>query len=209
MKLFGLTGGVGMGKSTSASLLSLNGLAVVDTDVLAREAVEPGQPALAEIASAFGREVLDEQGCLRRADLARIVFANPSKLKLLESVLHPIIRERWMSEVDKWRRDGRSAGVVVIPLLFETDAQSHFDALICTACSSATQHERLRAREWTESQIEQRIAAQWPIERKIAASNLVIWTEGSMEVHRAQVRRILSGELGRGGDSNATGPRAA
>ena len=193
MKLFGLTGGIGMGKSTSASLLSLGGIPVIDTDVLAREAVEPGQPALTEIAATFGRELIDAEGRLRRAELAEIVFSAPEKLKELEAILHPIIRDRWLGQAAIWKREGRTAGVVVIPLLFETDAQSHFDAIICTACSPRTQQERLRARAWPVNQIEQRIAAQWPVEKKIAASNFVVWTEGAMEMHRLQLERILSG----------------
>ncbi|HTD66016.1 MAG TPA: dephospho-CoA kinase, partial [Candidatus Limnocylindria bacterium] len=158
MKLIGLTGGIGMGKSTSASLLSLRGIPVVDTDIIAREVVEPGQPALTEIAATFGRELIDDEGKLRRAALAQIVFSSPEKRKELESILHPIIRDRWLGQTEIWRREGRNAGVVVIPLLFETAAQSHFDAIICTACSALTQHERLRARGWPEKQIEQRIA---------------------------------------------------
>ena len=94
MKLFGLTGGIGMGKSTSASLLSLGGVPVIDTDIIAREIVEPGQPALTEIAATFGRELIDAEGRLRRARLAEIVFSAPNKLRELEAILHPIIRDR-------------------------------------------------------------------------------------------------------------------
>ena len=193
MKLFGLTGGIGMGKSTSASLLSLGGVPVIDTDVLAREAVEPGRPALTEIAATFGRELIDDEGRLRRAELAEIVFSAPEKLKELEAILHPIIRDRWLGQAQIWRREGKAAGVVIIPLLFETDAQTHFDAIICTACSPRTQQERLRVRAWPVNQIAQRMAAQWPVEKKIAASNYVVWTEGAMETHRGQLERILGG----------------
>ena len=191
MKLFGLTGGIGMGKSTSASLLSLGGVPVIDTDIIAREIVEPGQPALTEIAATFGRDLIGAEGRLRRSALAEIVFSSPEKLRQLESILHPIIRDRWLGQVTIWRREGKSVGVVVIPLLFETNARSHFDSIICTACSPATQHERLCARGWTENQIQQRLAAQWPVEKKIAASNFVVWTEGAMEMHRQQLERIL------------------
>ena len=191
MKLYGLTGGIGMGKSTSASLLSLGGIPVIDTDTLAREVVEPGQPALTEIAATFGHELIDEQGHLRRAALAELVFPSPEKLRQLEAILHPIILNRWLGQVMVWRREGRAVGAVVIPLLFETSAQSHFDAVICTACSPATQRERLLARGWPENQIQQRLAAQWLTEKKIAASNYVIWTEGAMEMHRRQLARIL------------------
>ena len=195
MKLFGLTGGIGMGKSTSASLLSLGGIPVIDTDIIAREIVEPGQPALTEIAATFGPELIDAEGKLRRAELAEMVFSSPEKLKELESILHPIIRERWIAQAQIWRHESRKVGVVVIPLLFETDAQSHFDSILCTACSSRTQHERLSARGWPETQIEQRMAAQWPVEKKIVASSHVVWTEGVMEIHLLQLRCIFGDYL--------------
>ena len=191
MKLFGLTGGIGMGKSTSAAILLRRGLPVIDTDVIAREIVEPGQPALAEVAARFGPELIDAGGGLRRSRLAQIVFASPEKLKELEAILHPRIREKWIEAVERWRRESRAAGVVVIPLLFETSAEAQFDAVICTACSAATQHTRLIERGWTDEQIRQRIAAQWPIEKKTAASNFVVWTEGDLQLHERQLEMIL------------------
>ena len=192
MKLFGLTGGIGMGKSTSAGLMARRGVAVIDTDLIAREIVEPGQPALAEITAAFGRDVIDTEGRLKRSALAAIVFASAEKRIQLEAILHPRIRETWVAQVEQWRRDGRETAVVVIPLLFETDAPSHFDAIICAACSAATQQERLRARGWSAEQNQQRLAAQWPIEKKMAASNYVVWTEGDLSMHEMQIDRILA-----------------
>src|SRR5688572_18378743 len=103
MKLFGLTGGIGMGKSTSAGLMAKRGVAVVDTDLIAREIVEHGQPALAEIAATFGRTLIDAEGRLRRSALAEIVFAPPEKRTQLEAILHPRIRERWAVQVGQWR----------------------------------------------------------------------------------------------------------
>ena len=193
MKLLGLTGGIGMGKSTSARLLVELGVPVIDTDDLARELVEPGQPALAEIVRAFGGELLDAEGRLRRAALAEIVFASPPKRAALEAILHPRIRDRWLAQAEAWRAEGRGVGVVVIPLLFETDAQQHFDFVLCAACSAATQLERLRARGWTDAQIQPRLAAQWPVEKKIAAARFILWTEGALELHRRQLARVLDG----------------
>ena len=195
MKLFGLTGGIGMGKSTSAAILSRRGVPVIDTDVIAREIVEPGQPALAEVVAAFGPGLLDASGKLRRGALAAIVFSSPEKLKQLEAILHPRIREKWLAQAEGWRSENQAAGVVVIPLLFETNAQGHFDAVLCTACSAATQRERLRKRGWSEQQIDQRIAAQWPVEKKIAAANHVVWTEGDLAVHERQLEQIFDGYL--------------
>jgi dephospho-CoA kinase len=191
MKLFGLTGGVGMGKSACAQLLQWRGAAVVDTDELARELVEPGEPALAEIAAAFGRELLDAEGRLRRDALARIVFADPAARRTLEQILHPRIRDAWHERVAAWRAEGKPLGVVVIPLLFETGAEREFDAVICVACSAETQRQRLLARGWSPEQIEQRIAAQMPIEEKMLRADYVVWTEAGMDVHAQQVYRIV------------------
>jgi dephospho-CoA kinase len=192
MTVLGLTGGVGMGKSACAQLLLARGIPVVDTDELARQIVEPGQPALAEIQKTFGADVIDTDGRLRRGELARLVFANPDARTTLEGVLHPRIRDLWLAQVEAWRKEQRTLGVVVIPLLFETEAERELDCTICVACSSVTQHQRLGARNWSAAQIQQRIQAQWPIDRKIAAADYVIWTEGSLDIHAAQLDHILA-----------------
>jgi len=190
MKVFGLTGGIGMGKSVAEEWLRKRGVSVVDTDLLARQVVEPGSPALREIQNAFGSDVVSAQGELRRDELARIVFSDESNRRKLESILHPRIRELWKRQLETWRAQDKPAGVVVIPLLFETGAVAEFDAIISIACSPPSQHERLLKRGWTPDQIEQRIAAQWPIEKKIAGADYVVWTEGSPDVLGEQLERI-------------------
>src|SRR5262245_39623140 len=167
MKSYGLTGGIGMGKSTAAEFLRSRGMPVVDTDTIARQVVEPGQPALAEIQSAFGSDVTAPTGELRRERLAERVFSNPAERKRLEAIVHPRIRAQWLEQIETWRAEGRPRAVVIIPLLFETNAASFFDKIICVACSVRTQRERLRVRGWTDTQIDQRIAAQIPIENKM------------------------------------------
>jgi dephospho-CoA kinase len=191
MKVLGLTGGVGMGKSTSAQLLQWRGAAIVDTDDLARQVVQPGQPALAEVTEFFGKDIVGPDGQLRRDELARIVFADATARQRLEAILHPRIRELWRAQVETWRQDGKPLAVVVIPLLFETNAEADFDAVICVGCMAATQRQRLQARGWKPEEIEQRIAAQWPIAQKMARANYVIWTEAGMDVHAQQLYRIV------------------
>ena len=191
MRLLGLTGGVGMGKSACAELLQKRGIPVIDTDKLARQVVEPGQPALAEIRSAFGDKVLDSAGQLRRNVLAAMVFADPELRRRLEAILHPRIRQLWQAQAKTWRAQHVPVAGVAIPLLFETHAELELDAVICVACSAGTQLNRLQARGWSAEQIQQRIGAQWPIDQKIAKANYVIWTEGSLDIHAAQLDRIL------------------
>lgn len=196
MKTFGLTGGIGMGKSIAAGFLRERGAQVVDTDELAHQLVEPGQPALAEIQTVFGGHIVAPGGQLRRDELAQIVFADPAARKKLEAILHPRIQERWLAQIETWRAEDRNLAVVVIPLLFETMTELRFDRTVCVACSAPTQRKRLLERGWAPKQVEQRITAQMPIEEKIARSDYVIWTEGDLRNHSQQIDRILAG-LGR------------
>ena len=190
MKLFGLTGGPGTGKSASASLLRARGVAVVDTDDLARLVVEPGRPALERVRQAFGPEVLAADGSLRRAELGRRVFGDAAARKELEAILHPPIRALWQAQAAAWRKESRPCGVIIIPLLFETGAEAELEATVCVGCSEATQRRRLLARRWSGQEIEQRIQAQWPLERKMSLADYVVWTEGGLEIHEAQLARI-------------------
>lgn len=192
MHLLGITGGVGMGKSAAEHLLCEQGIPVADTDAIARGLVTPGQPALDEIIQVFGNEFLDALGKLRRTALASLVFSDSEARTRLESILHPRIRARWTEDVESWRRNGVRLAGVVIPLLFETDAGASFDSVVCIACTEATQRRRLIARGWDAEQISQRIASQWPIERKMASADFVIWTEGDLELHQAQWMRLLA-----------------
>lgn len=191
MKTLGLTGGIGTGKSTASALLQQRGIPVVDADVLTRQLVEPGQPALAEIRRAFGDGFADASGNLRRAELAELVFADVGARRKLESILHPRIRELWQAQVETWRSDGRRLAVVIIPLLFETSAQTSFDATVCVACTPETQRLRLLARGWTPEQIDQRVNAQWPIERKMELADYVVWTEGELDLYAGQLDHII------------------
>lgn len=191
MILYGLTGGIGMGKSTAARLLEEGGVPVVDTDALAREIVEPGQPALAEIVRAFGSEMLDGQGRLRREALAQVVFADEARRRELEAITHPRIREAWQARAAAWKAEGRPCGVVVIPLLYETAAAPQFDRVVCVACSARSQRERLQARGWAPDQIAGRLAAQWPVQKKMDLAHYVVWTEPGLDMHAAQLRKVF------------------
>ncbi len=192
MKTLGLTGGIGMGKSVAAQFFRERGAQVVDTDELAHQLVEPGQPALAEIQAAFGKSIIASDGRLRREELAQIVFSDPAARKKLEAILHPRIREGWLAQIEAWRGENHLLAVVAIPLLFETKAESNFDKTICVACSAANQRQRLVERGWTPEQIQQRLAAQWPIEQKIPRADFVVWTDGTLDAHAEQIERILS-----------------
>ena len=189
--VIGITGGVGMGKSTAAKLLREQGVPVVDSDDLARDVVAVGEPALAEVSKIFGAEFLDAQGQLDRGKLAAHIFGNDAERKKLEAIIHPRVRECWLLQMESWRAENVPLGVVVIPLLFEVGAEGEFDSVICVACTGNTQRERLRARGWDDVQIAARIAAQMDVAEKIERANLVVWTEGDVNLLREQLQSIF------------------
>ena len=116
-----------MGKSTATEILRARAVPVVDTDELARRFVQPGEPALAEIQAAFGQKIISSDGHLRRDEMARIVFADPAAREKLEAILHPRIRNAWLAQLEAWRGENHPLAVVVIPLLFETKAETFFE----------------------------------------------------------------------------------
>ncbi|MDP6036568.1 MAG: dephospho-CoA kinase [Verrucomicrobiota bacterium] len=187
--IYGLTGGIGMGKSTVARVWAKAGLPVVDSDELAREVVQPGQPALKEIRESFGDEFIGDDGRIDRARLAACIFSDDGLRKQLEIIIHPRVRERWRTFVSEWRLAGNS-GVVVIPLLFEVGAEANFDTVLCVACTGGTQRERLRKRGLSEEQIQQRIASQLTITRKMVNADHVLWNEGGLDVLRSQLMQL-------------------
>ena len=189
--VYGLTGGVGMGKSTAAKILEKKDVPVVDSDELARQVVEPGQPALVEIVDQFGDGFIDSQGRLDRAEMAQQIFGDATARAQLEAIIHPRVRERWQRKISEWREQRICAGVVVIPLLFEVEAQDQFDVVLCVACSASTQRERLRQRKWDEEQISARIASQMNIVEKMDLADHVLWNEGNIDILRDQINRIF------------------
>jgi dephospho-CoA kinase len=191
-RVLGLTGGVGMGKSTAARLLKKVGLPVVDSDDLALEAVQPGTEGLAEIADEFGEGFLKADGSLDRDKMAYTVFQDEAARKRLEAIIHPRVRTVWEKQIDQWREQKRPVGVVVIPLLFEVDLQDSFDAVLCVACTANTQRARLRERNWDDAQITARIAAQMDIAQKMDLADHILWNEGAPELLMDQMKEILS-----------------
>ena len=166
------------------------GAEVIDADQLAREVVEPGQPALAEIATAFGSGVLMPDGRLDRGKLARIIFADPVARARLNAITHPRIQERMASEMAS---RGSRPGLLIldIPLLYENDRAGTVEAVIVVWVDSKTQLRRLNERDGlTVDEARQRIAAQMPLDKKRARADLVVDNSGSGENTRRQVEAI-------------------
>ena len=159
----GLTGGIGAGKSEASDHLKRLGIPVLDTDVVARELVYPGQPALAEIVAAFGSGILDFQGHLDRTRFGLRVFEDSAALRRLEAILHPRIYDGWTAWTREQALHDHRLCAVVIPLLYEKGYESHFQVTMALGCTPQTQRQRLHQRQWSDRVIDQRLAAQWPM----------------------------------------------
>jgi len=190
VKVLGLTGGIGSGKSMVLSMFANLGAEVIDADQLAREVVEPGQPALEEIATAFGRDMLMPDGRLDRGKLARIIFADPVARARLNAITHPRIRERMATEMAL--RGSRPGLLIVdIPLLYENGRSDTVESVIVVWVDAKTQLRRLTERDGlTPDEARQRIAAQMPLDEKRARADLVVDNSGSRENTRRQVEAI-------------------
>jgi dephospho-CoA kinase len=126
-----------------------------------------------------------------RSALGRVVFADPVARKDLEAILHPRIQARTEAWLAEQTQHGPAA--VLIPLLYEGGREKDFDLCVCVACSPETQRARLRERSWSDEEIARRNAAQLSVDEKIKRADVVIWTDGAMENHAAQWRRVLQG----------------
>lgn len=191
MELLGITGGIGMGKSAAGDILRRLGVAVVDTDQLAREVVATGTPGLRAVLAEFGDEYQAADGSLLRAALAKKVFADPAALARLNEILHPRIQAAWRAQVAAWQSAGIARAAITIPLLFEKGYETEFHRIMCIACTADTQRQRLQARGWNEAEQEHRSRAQLPVAVKMQRADGVVWTEGSLAAHQAQWELLL------------------
>jgi dephospho-CoA kinase len=197
-KLVGLTGGIGAGKSTVAGMLREAGLPVIDADALAREVVEPGQPAHAEIARAWPH-VIGSDGRVDRRQLAAIVFADPASKAQLEAITHPRIRERIVTERAALEGSGRRLAVLEAALSVETGLYHQLDGLLVVTADDEVRIARVMARDGcSRESVLARMGAQLPQAAKTRVADHVIDNSGSLEATRARVREVLQAMMPEG-----------
>lgn len=191
MLIVGLTGGIATGKSTVAGIFEELGAYRIDTDRLARIAVEPHQPAWEEIIRTFGGGVLDSSGALDRKKLAAIVFPEPEKREILNKLTHPLIRALLRKELALARERGIDLALVEVPLLYEAGFDCEVDCVIVVKTTEKTQLSRLLSREHlTEEAASLRIQAQMPLEEKVIRADYIIDNDGSPAATRERVEEI-------------------
>ena len=184
----GLTGGIASGKTTVADMFAELGVPVIDTDVIAREVVAAGEPALDEIRHEFGDDVFDDTGGLRRGTLRRIVFADDGARERLEAIMHPRIQARAYSQAAA--ADGPYQ-LIVVPLLNESPIRDNVDRILVVDCDESTQIQRLMARDGeSEGQARRMLAAQASRDERLKIADDVIRNDSDLSATLEQVREL-------------------
>ena len=192
--LVGLTGGIATGKSTVDAVLRELGAVIIDADVLAREVVEPGEPALAEIAAEFGPTALDPDGRLDRKALGAIVFADPERRRKLEAMTHPRIRERFQQRIDELTAENfRGLVFFDAPVMIESGTYRNMDRMVVVVTDEATQIARLMARDSIDrAEALRKVCSQMPLAEKAKLADYVIDNSVDRTATEAEVRRVFA-----------------
>lgn len=190
--IIGLTGSIATGKSTVSAMLKAKGYPIVDADEIARLVVEPGNPVLAKIATAFGADILREDGTLDRGKLGARIFNNEADRLALNGIIHPAVRSEMIRQKEQWLKNGANTVIMDIPLLFESKLQLYVDRIIVVSAKPEIQLERLIARNnLSEEEANARIASQLPVIEKEKDADAVIHNNGTLRDAENQLEAIL------------------
>jgi dephospho-CoA kinase len=197
MKVIGLTGGIGSGKSTVASLLAGLGAVVIDLDKVGHEAIKPGSESRERIIKEFGKDILTASGEIDRTRLGRLVFNNHEKLKGLNRIIHPVIDDIVEARLEEYRRDGVGVVVLEAAAMLEAERAWQADELWVTVAPEAVVLRRLAIRtEYSEEELKARIRAQLSNEERMKHADVVIDTDCSLNELKERVvvewRKLLT-----------------
>ena len=197
MKVIGLTGGIGTGKSTVSAYLREKGCRVIDADRIAHQMTKKGSPCLAEIEAVFGKEVFLENGRLNRKKLGETVFADPAKKEKLEQIITHKVMEKTLAEIEQCRNRQEKLVVLDAPLLFECGMQGNTDENWLVVCDKRVRFARIAARDGLgEAEIEKRMHSQMPTEKKKKLADHIIdnsrdlpWLHAQLDVQLARLKQ--------------------
>ncbi|ERS38597.1 MULTISPECIES: dephospho-CoA kinase [unclassified Corynebacterium] len=192
MKIIGLTGGIGSGKSTVARSLQEHGFPIVDADLIAREIVEPGQPALAELTKEFGADILNTDGSLDRGLLASRAFENKETTQRLNNITHPRINQRTQELFDEARENGAEAVIYDMPLLIDKGLHKDMDATIVVHAAEHVRLERLTTKRGLDvDDVRRRINAQIDDETRKQHADILLDNNGTEEDLTQQIAQAV------------------
>ena len=196
MKVIGLTGGIGTGKSTVSNFLREHNFAIVDADKISREVVEPGKPLLKELEEAFGSEIIMEDGSLNRKGLAAIVFNEVEQRKLMDSIMHKEILAEMRRVMEEFIEQGTHQGVIIdAPLLFEIGLEKWCDQVWLVTADMDIRIQRVCARDNAKpEEVEARIRNQMSDDEKRKLSDEILDNSGTLEDLHTQLRNLLGGK---------------
>ena len=193
MKILGLTGGISCGKSTIARMLKELGANIIDTDKIAHELAEIGEPLYLAYLEHFGEDILLEDKKLNRREIAIRIYNDPNEREWINSVAHPIIRQRVEEEISRLKETGAKSAVLDAPLLFEVGWQNYADVIWVAYVNRQLQIKRLKKRDRIgRANAEKRLNAQMPIEEKKKLADVVICNENGLEELRQEVSKAWS-----------------
>ncbi|KIM38154.1 hypothetical protein M413DRAFT_30298 [Hebeloma cylindrosporum] len=192
MLVIGLTGGIATGKSTVSSLLKAARVPIVDADIIARQVVEPGTSALAQIQTTFGNEVLFPDGSLDRKKLGSIIFNDEVKRKQLNKIVHPAVRKAMLWQMLGYWIKGYKYCVMDVPLLIEGGLWQWVGLVVVVYCSDTLQLQRLMQRDGsTREEASARLGSQLPIAQKVPYADIVIDNSGSEQELDDHVKGLI------------------
>jgi len=191
MKVIGLTGGIGSGKSTVSQFLAELGAIIVDADRVGHEAFKPGTELWREVVAAFGRQIVTPSGDIDRKKLGEIVFGNAESLWRLNQIMHPRMYDMVKTQLEEYRRQGVAVAVLEAPLLIEANWTSLVDEVWVTVASEATVLKRLQERTGlSKEESLARIRSQLPSEERIKHADVVINTDCSLDEVKTRVKGL-------------------
>ncbi len=188
MLKIGLTGGIGSGKSTVSQIFSDLKIPIIDADIISRQLVEPGKPAIKAIAKQFGQQILTDQGALNRKKLKEIIFSDPEQKKILEQILHPLVFAEMQTQIEQL---SCPYCILSIPLLLETQMEHFVDRILVIDCPVELQLERVKNRDQlSEDRIKAIIASQATREQRLKAADDVIDNSTDAQALAEQIKKL-------------------
>ncbi len=194
--LLGLTGGIACGKSETGRILSKEGFAVLDTDLLAHDMMKAGTPVFERVVEHFGKIILRADGEMDRIKLGNLVFADSAARETLNGLVHPAV----IQAAEQWKTEQHGDAAILVPLLFEAGWTEGWDAIVCVSADEENVFQWLEKRGLSEDEARKRIAAQMPLAEKEAKADFIIRNNETLDALQKETLKVIECIRSRGND---------